>query len=218
MIQRPRNRQGRKRHPNQTNTDQKSTRSYRAAGSVSTNTSNPSLPVPTVRQVVSGAYVSIVLKIDQPTGRQVQGIVAEVLTSGDHPRGIKVRLVDGRVGRVQRMVTEMEARAGSVGLSDLGRNGDTHVQHISRPAIRTDRTRLDTQHNLQEESGTRTPLQFNLGDFLPHDLSPPIKESEEFDLSCFNQISHVTLHTCPVCYEFEGDEIAVSHHVNSHFS
>lgn len=59
--------------------------------------------VPRVNQVVPGATVSIVLKADQPTGHEVQGTVQDLLTRGDHPRGIKVRLVDGRVGRVQRM-------------------------------------------------------------------------------------------------------------------
>lgn len=34
----------------------------------------------------------------------MQGVVSERLTKGDHPRGVKVRLVDGRVGRVQRVV------------------------------------------------------------------------------------------------------------------
>ena len=63
------------------------------------------MPVPNVTQVIPGAAVSIVLKADQPTGRQVQGIVGNVLTRGNHPRGIKVRLSDGRVGRVQKMHT-----------------------------------------------------------------------------------------------------------------
>ncbi|KAK5171864.1 uncharacterized protein LTR77_003500 [Saxophila tyrrhenica] len=61
--------------------------------------------VPTTAQVVPGAAVSIVLKADQPTGREVQGTVKDLLTRGEHPRGIKVRLQDGKVGRVQRMAT-----------------------------------------------------------------------------------------------------------------
>jgi uncharacterized repeat protein (TIGR03833 family) len=60
--------------------------------------------VPARRAVQIGATVSIVLKQDQSTGREVQGVVSELLTRGDHPRGVKVRLVDGRVGRVQRVV------------------------------------------------------------------------------------------------------------------
>jgi uncharacterized repeat protein (TIGR03833 family) len=48
-----------------------------------------------------GTSVSVIQKQDQPTGRLTQGIVAEILTnSAFHPRGIKVRLADGRVGRI----------------------------------------------------------------------------------------------------------------------
>lgn len=48
--------------------------------------------------------VAIVLKPDQGSGREVEGTVLEILTRGDHPRGVKVRLTDGRVGRVQRLI------------------------------------------------------------------------------------------------------------------
>ncbi|KAK3078545.1 hypothetical protein LTS18_007245, partial [Coniosporium uncinatum] len=80
--------------------------------------------VPTINQLAIGTPVSIVLKVDQPTGRQVQGTVADILTNGNHPRGIKVRLQDGRVGRVQRLATAEEAQTGSQGLRNLGRNGE----------------------------------------------------------------------------------------------
>jgi ATP-dependent RNA helicase RhlE len=41
-------------------------------------------------------------RIDQRTGKRTEGIVADILTkSSSHPRGIKVRLTDGQVGRVQ---------------------------------------------------------------------------------------------------------------------
>ena len=52
--------------------------------------------------VARGADVSIVLKEDQRTGRLTRGIVQDLLTnSAFHPHGIKVRLQDGKVGRVQ---------------------------------------------------------------------------------------------------------------------
>ena len=52
--------------------------------------------------VARGADVSVVLKEDQRTGKQTRGIVQDLLTkSSYHPRGIKVRLQDGKVGRVQ---------------------------------------------------------------------------------------------------------------------
>ena len=52
-----------------------------------------------------GLEVEIVQKQDQTSGRLTRGIVADILTSSDqHPRGIKVRLESGQVGRVQNIV------------------------------------------------------------------------------------------------------------------
>jgi len=52
-----------------------------------------------------GLEVEVVLKQDQGTGRLTRGIVLEILTnSAFHPRGIKVRLMDGQIGRVQNII------------------------------------------------------------------------------------------------------------------
>ncbi len=52
-----------------------------------------------------GMTVDIVLKRDQRTGKLTRGVVAEILTNSSfHPHGIKVRLRDGQVGRVQAIV------------------------------------------------------------------------------------------------------------------
>jgi uncharacterized repeat protein (TIGR03833 family) len=52
-----------------------------------------------------GAKVNIVLKQDQRSGNLTQGIVKNILTnSPTHPHGIKVRLQDGQVGRVQEIL------------------------------------------------------------------------------------------------------------------
>ncbi len=49
--------------------------------------------------------MAIVLKQDQRTGKLTEGIVADLLTkSPNHPHGIKVRLQDGQVGRVQKIL------------------------------------------------------------------------------------------------------------------
>jgi uncharacterized repeat protein (TIGR03833 family) len=49
-----------------------------------------------------GATVNIVQKHHQRTGELTSGIVEEILTnSANHPHGIKVRLINGPVGRVQ---------------------------------------------------------------------------------------------------------------------
>ena len=55
--------------------------------------------------IKSGSKVYIVLKKDQRTGKKTKGIVKDLLTrSSFHPHGIKVRLEDGRVGRVQEVL------------------------------------------------------------------------------------------------------------------
>ena len=53
-----------------------------------------------------GLRIQIVLKQDQRTGNLTEGIVAEILTnSSAHPRGIKVRLESGAVGRVKSILS-----------------------------------------------------------------------------------------------------------------
>ncbi len=54
-----------------------------------------------------GMVVNIVLKKDQRTGKLTEGVVKDLLTSAAfHHRGIKVRLEDGQIGRVQEVVEE----------------------------------------------------------------------------------------------------------------
>ena len=55
--------------------------------------------------IKAGLKVNIVLKVDQRTGKLTSGIVKNILTnSPSHPHGIKVRLQDGQVGRVQEIL------------------------------------------------------------------------------------------------------------------
>ncbi len=82
------------------------------------NTAAPSTPEPalpraagpesraTVRSNIRrGSQVAVVLKRDQETGELTAGVVSDLLTSSPrHPRGIKVRLDSGAVGRVQRIL------------------------------------------------------------------------------------------------------------------
>jgi uncharacterized repeat protein (TIGR03833 family) len=54
-----------------------------------------------------GMTVWIVLKQDQRTGKRTRGVIKDILTkSPRHPHGIKVRLENGLVGRVQAIVEE----------------------------------------------------------------------------------------------------------------
>ena len=60
----------------------------------------------TVRKNIRpGLLVDIVEKQNQRSGITTTGEVKEILTPGQiHPRGIKVRLTTGQVGRVQNIV------------------------------------------------------------------------------------------------------------------
>ena len=54
--------------------------------------------------IKAGLRVAIVLKADQQLGKLTEGIVKDILTNSPvHPHGIKVRLEDGRVGRVKEV-------------------------------------------------------------------------------------------------------------------
>ncbi|MCA5005102.1 YwbE family protein [Sphingobacterium bovistauri] len=54
-----------------------------------------------------GVLVNIVLKKDQRSGLLTEGIVKDLLTSAAfHHRGIKVRLTDGQIGRVQEVIED----------------------------------------------------------------------------------------------------------------
>jgi uncharacterized repeat protein (TIGR03833 family) len=61
--------------------------------------------VPKRSQIQPGMRVKIVEKQNQPSGLLTEGIVSRILTSSPtHPHGIKVMLVNGKVGRVQEIV------------------------------------------------------------------------------------------------------------------
>lgn len=63
---------------------------------------------PKVRAAIrSGILVDIIQKADQRTGKRTRGTVKEILTgSSVHPHGIKIRLADGRVGRVVEIIDD----------------------------------------------------------------------------------------------------------------
>lgn len=59
------------------------------------------------KNIRAGLRVAIVLKQDQRTGKQTIGVVKDLLTNSNfHPHGIKVRLTDGQVGRVQEILAD----------------------------------------------------------------------------------------------------------------
>ena len=170
--------------------------------------------VPNTSQVVPGASVSIVLKADQPTGREVQGLVQNVLTSGNHPRGIKVRLSDGRIGRVQRMHTgEIPPQDTSAAPTSTSRN--------TRPPRERDnrRSKFQSRDIRLDEDGEAPAEEIDLFAYVK-----PAKQKKRGGSKVQEPVEEevvkeaATTASCPVCGEFEGDEMAVAHHVESHFA
>ncbi|KAK6957330.1 hypothetical protein Daesc_000114 [Daldinia eschscholtzii] len=196
--------------------------------------------VPKTTEVVRGAVVNIVLKADQRTGRQVSGTVRDVLTRGDHHRGIKVRLTDGRIGRVQSMSTASSTSnniisegvvSGGASTSAAGGSADLINETNSQPRARRPRYR-DAR---LEEPLAVPPEQADLSAYIVPSRRKgknknSSKQTDQPDGSTrgdqslssnmvANSIMDVTsaMVTCPVCGAFEGDETAVAHHVSEHF-
>jgi hypothetical protein len=112
------------------------------------------------------------------------------------------------------MTTEEEARTGSVGLSGLGRNGENGQVNIGP----TTGSRIANKYrDVREEEELQQPATgYSLEDFLP--LGHPLREDTNPTLSTTEPpAGEFKAQVCPVCGEFEGDEIAVSHHVATHF-
>ena len=65
------------------------------------------MPGRTRANIAPGMKVKVVKKEVQGTGKLTEGIVETLLTkSPHHPRGIKVRLAGGEVGRVREIPEE----------------------------------------------------------------------------------------------------------------
>jgi uncharacterized repeat protein (TIGR03833 family) len=58
--------------------------------------------------IKTGTRVLVVEKQNQGTDKLTEGVVKDILTNSSiHPRGIKVRLESGIVGRVQKIIQEV---------------------------------------------------------------------------------------------------------------
>ncbi|KAF3106737.1 hypothetical protein TWF569_005318 [Orbilia oligospora] len=227
-------------------------------------------PVPRHSAIHTNTHVSIVLKEDQPTGRQVTGLVADVLTRGDHHRGIKVRLKDGRVGRVQRVLhgvpeSSSTVQSGSAGGGQLDgaameesssgfqnvnlgdrRGGGGHRSNYrggGRGRGRGGFRPYNVSSARGEDGNERSEATYDLTAFIrggrrggryrnqrggrgfgDTDAGGSGGRWEELELSSLgseefleNSPSNDPIIRCPVCSDFEGDETAVSHHVEAHF-
>ena len=198
--------------------------------------------VPTTRDVVPGARVNIVLKVDQPTGRTVSGTVKDVLTRGDHHRGIKVRLVDGRIGRVQTMAAiggsgvpsssfgpQQDQQNEGVGdAAEAGEGpfpppaGAPETSFISGGRRGGGRHRGPRREEQQEPPAHQIGLDAYVKQKKPKGKGGRSRAAAEEDDTALNvsptdDPGQSETVACPVCGSFTGDEAAVAHHVAGHF-
>src|SRR5208337_2152343 len=88
-----------------------------------------------LENIKTGLTVEIFLKEDRAGKNPIHGIVSEILThSSFHPYGIMVQLDDGKIGRVQRILTEVP---------DLG-------QQNTSSYVREDLHPRDTRNNSEK--------------------------------------------------------------------
>ena len=72
---------------------------------ITTNVKEYRMMGQTRKDIYPGLTVDIILKADQRTGKLTRGVVKDILTNSQiHTRGIKVRLVNGEIGRVQKII------------------------------------------------------------------------------------------------------------------
>jgi len=139
------------------------------------------------------------------------------------------------------MVSEETAKAGSEGLSGLGRNGEIEtasnvsVQTMSGSAIAPTGVLTSRRYGdfRLEEPDEPPSAGLSLSDYVvtktraktkkgqkkgrvaPESDIPDQDDDEQQATTVTSDLTPVV--KCPVCGEFEGDEVAVAHHVNTHF-
>lgn len=168
--------------------------------------------VPTIQQVTRGAAVSIVLKEDQPTGREVQGVVQDLLTRGNHPRGIKVRLNDGRVGRVQRMANDQTPSQ-----QNPTQQQQQQQQQPAGFVVRREGRQAPTYTDIRNDDFPSLPPPRTLFDFMP-ETGTETRSPDVAGVQSEPVIFSSATAKCPICGIFEGDEAAVTHHVEEHLA
>ncbi|KAH7402222.1 hypothetical protein DE146DRAFT_652760 [Phaeosphaeria sp. MPI-PUGE-AT-0046c] len=185
---------------------------------------NQDRPVPAYASIHPSTPVRMILKQDQPTGHTVTGVVADLLTRGNHPRGVKVRLRDGRVGRVQAIVSQEEGEAGErlVGGADasldrnggegggVGCGGGSGRGGARMRGGRVERDIRDEDEYLYDES--------KQGDRANEGIFGALEEADRRHAAQRSgEVEGGEVVTCPVCMVFKGDERAVQHHVEMHY-
>jgi len=156
-----------------------------AYDSCNSSISQPSMPISQHSQIKPGLLVSIVLKADQASGRQVRGTVSQLLTRHNHPRGIKVKLTDGRVGRVQQILSQSQPRGHQTRAmasnnnpwADAASQGNTFTSPTSQTNQGSAQSYYQSNPS-QPQSNSQYPQQQNQQSQQPHAPTQGIRRSD----------------------------------------
>ncbi|KAL2040412.1 hypothetical protein N7G274_006855 [Stereocaulon virgatum] len=137
------------------------------------------MAVPKMSQLRLGIGVNIVLKADQRSGKLTTGQILQILTRGNHPRGIKVRLSNGLVGRVQSLSAPSEQQAAT--------QSTTHSQNSSNKFCGQTshaRGRPDRKYALKEDHrNSPTPHESaSLADYIRAPSSSQLRHPSSRDI------------------------------------
>jgi uncharacterized repeat protein (TIGR03833 family) len=137
---------------------------------------------PTRDQLTPGTAVVIIEKQNQPTGIESTGVVKRILSPGfSHPRGIKVMLTDGRVGRVKRIAGIPVRRILEERILMILRKTDAlYRSHISEPRGAVDyigifpKTQAEREEFLDELNRINAAVAYRDSDGELYRVSPGI--------------------------------------------
>jgi len=140
-----------------------------------------------------GTVTSVIQKKDQGTGRLTSGTIAEILThSSYHPRGIKVRLANGTVGRISSRTDNTEDNddsnrpqmsQASLYYSHLYNNDDTKPRQNSTLADYMNNLSLTNQESARRQ--TLAKQNSTSAYFYTQENERAQKEQEAVDLSAY---------------------------------
>ncbi|KAL8645134.1 MAG: hypothetical protein Q9226_007437 [Calogaya cf. arnoldii] len=132
-----------------------------------------------------GTPVNIILKADQRSGKLTSGQIRDILTRGDHPHGIKVRLSDGQIGRVRSLRPNTTITASQSMIS----------QPVHHTAIneRSSEVKDGASHSSQAPTGIPAQSATTLADYVKQTKTSHSASSKETDKSPQEQLEKMFL-------------------------
>ncbi|KAJ3321689.1 hypothetical protein HDV06_003982 [Boothiomyces sp. JEL0866] len=139
----------------------------------------------TIRKSIKpGIIVRVIQKQDQRTGKLTEGVVKDILTnSGQHHRGIKVRLVSGIVGRVAELVEPTSS----------GRAAESIEPNSSHSKARIIINQEIASHSAKERESSL------ISDFIPNSIISNIDPLSTWPCKACTYENGVYSNECEIC-------------------